>query len=364
MSLLDDQQIVLDQLIDIGRDQKIEAVLIAGDIFDRSVPPAHAVELLDDVIHRMLSDLKVPIIAITGNHDSPQRLSFASRQLAASQLHIMGKPSSEPQSVALEDKSGKVIVYGIPYTTPNAVRLNLNVDVTSHDEMIAYFADQIAASHPPQHRSVLMGHLFLDGAEESESERPLSVGGLESVSPKQLSAFNYAALGHLHRPQWKSKASIRYSGSILKYSFSEHETGKSVSIVDIDQEGQCQIEQISLRPRRDVRVIEGKFQKVLEQGASDPARDDYLLVRLSDKDAILDIMNRLREVYPNVLHVERPGLMSRNEHYTLRKDLLKRSELSMFSDFYNQVTSEELEAEQREYLEKLLETIHKEEEPG
>ena len=180
------------------------------------------------------------------------------------------------------------------------------------------------------------------------------MGGADRVSAQHFMPFNYTALGHLHGPQYKGAEHIRYSGSILKYSFSEERHTKSVTIVDMDAEGACVIDKIPLQPLRNMRSIEGSLEAIIEAGKSDPATDDYVLVRLSDKHAILDVMGKLREVYPNVLHLERPGLQAANESLVNSQEHLKKNEISMFSDFYQQVTGEPLSCDQDKVLEDII----------
>ena len=354
VSLLVDQAHVLEQLIAIAAKEEVDVVVIAGDIYDRSVPPADAVLLLDKVLNRLCFELKLPVIMISGNHDSPERLGFGARQLGGAGLHIVGPLKNEFDPVVLSDKHGEVAFYGIPYVEPATVRDRFGVDVSGHDETLAFLAKQIQ-QHNEEHnnrRTVVVSHCFLDGGDESESERPLSVGGADRVSAQHFMPFNYTALGHLHGPQYKGAEHIRYSGSILKYSFSEERHTKSVTIVDMDAEGACVIDKIPLQ--RNMRSIEGSLEAIIEAGKSDPATDDYVLVRLSDKHAILDVMGKLREVYPNVLHLERPGLQAANESLVNSQEHLKKNEISMFSDFYQQVTGEPLSCDQDKVLEDII----------
>ena len=196
------------------------------------------------------------------------------------------------------------------------------------------------------------------GGQTSESERPLSVGGADQVSAGVFDGFDYVALGHLPGPQHRSRESLRYSGSILKYSFSEVDHDKGVSIVDMDASGDCTIRHVPLTPRRDVRILEGSLEALLEAGANDSARDDYLLVRLSDTHAILDVMGKLRTVYPNVLHLERPGLM-REGDAEVRADRMRKGELAMFEDFWAAVGPGPLGDDARDHVSNLIDQIHR-----
>lgn len=358
VSLLDDQRVVLAQLLDYVRDESVDAVLIAGDIYDRSVPPATAVALLDEVLHTLCDELSVPVIVIPGNHDSAERLGFAARQLKRSGLYILAELADITTPVVLEGTYGEVAFYGIPYNDPEQVRHQYEVAVTDHSEAHRYLVEQILQVRNPDIPAVLLSHCFIDGASGCESERPLSIGGADRVSYEPLLPFSYVALGHLHQPQFKGEQHIRYSGSILKYSFSEQHQKKGVTLVELDGLGICHTRFLPLTPVRDMRVLEGELQDLLEVGKTDPHADDYLLVRLTDRHAILDAMGKLREVYPNVLHLEKPGMMDVGERQVLGRDALKRSELEMFGDFFEQVTGNQLTDAQREKMKSTISALH------
>ena len=195
--------------------------------------------------------------------------------------------------------------------------------------------------------NVLIGHCFLEGGEASESERPLSIGGVDQVSHKAFMAFDYVALGHLHRPQFKGEDYIRYSGSIVKYSFSEQHHNKGVTLVEMDGNGLKNIEHLPLTPLRDMQIIEGEFRQILEWGKVDPNSNDYLAVRLTDRHAILDPMSQIRDVYPNVLQLEKPGMLHTSDERVHRQKL-KRGEYEMFKDFFEQISGDQLTTQQDE----------------
>ena len=373
-SLLDDQSHVLDQIISIAESEVVDVVVIAGDIYDRAIPPASAVSLVDKTLNQLCNVLKIPVIMIAGNHDSPERLSFGSRQLSQANLYITGPLTETVNTVVLKDEFGEVTFYSIPYADPATVRdvfaddavndedivngaVNGNaVNLRTHDQCMAKIIEEIP-DHKEQ-RSVAISHCFLAGGDGCESERPLSVGGAEHVSTKHFTRFNYTALGHLHSQQHRTEQNIRYCGSILKYSFSEEHHNKSITLVVMDAKGDCEIKQIELNPLHDMRSISGSFDEILKEAKKDKNPEDYLLISLTDKHAILDPMGKLRQVYPNVLHLERPGLMSSGEQKLAHRDLLKKGELSMFKDFYQQVQDESIDKEQEKVLEKVLDEIH------
>ncbi len=363
VSLLEDQRHVLSQIVDTIKEEAVDALVIAGDIYDRSVPPASAVALLDEVLHQVCHELNVPVILISGNHDSAERLRFGARQLKQAGLHIFGDIAQLSEPATITGKSGVAVnFYGIPYNDPEQIRHHYDVPVTNHDEAHTYLVEQIKASMQTGQRSdainVLVSHCFIDGAEASESERPLSIGGADRVSYQPLVDFNYVALGHLHNPQYRGEHHIRYSGSILKYSFSEQHQKKGITLVEFDSAAKPTITPLPLNPLRDMRVLEGGIDELIEQGKTDPHADDYLMVRLTDTHAILDAMGKLRTVYPNVLHLEKPGIMAVGEKQTMNRDKLKRSEIEMFRDFYSQVSGNPLSPEQDSALTSIITSLH------
>lgn len=344
VSLLDDQRHVLDQLVALAIRERVDAVLLAGDIYDRAVPPAEAVVVFDDVVDA-LQRAGIQLVAIAGNHDSGVRIGFGARQLAQSGVHLVGPLAASDAPVRLRDAHGEVLVHALPFADPYQVRDHLGEDALpqaqrGHDEAMA----ALLARRTRGARNVLLAHCFVDGgggdaAVESESERPLSIGGAERVSAAHFEGFDYVALGHLHAPQRRGRDSVRYSGSLLKYSFSESTHRKSVALVDLDGAGACSVRLVPLAPRRDVRILEGELARLLEGEAGGRA-DDYLLVRLRDTHAILDVMAKLRSVYPNVLHVERL-VMARQGPEAPVDGRQARGELDLVQDFWREFRPDE-----------------------
>jgi exonuclease SbcD len=357
VSLLEDQRHVLEQIIEHIEHEKVDAVVIAGDIYDRSVPPASAVELLDEVLNRICNDIGVPVLIIPGNHDSGERLRFGYRQLCKAELYILGDLDHIQQPVKITGNSVEVDFYGIPYNDPESVRNHFGVNVASYQEAHSYLAAQILSTKSTIRPSVLLSHCFIDGCDESDSERPLSVGGADRISADTFKDFDYVALGHLHGTQYKSAEHIRYSGSILKYSFSEQNQVKGVNLIEMDNHGMHSIRQLPLNPLHDMRILEGELEQLLEQGKTDPHKDDYLLIRLVDKHALLDPMSKLRDVYPNVLHLEKPGFLSMSDQI-IQRDNLKRNELDMFRDFFTQIHGHPLSPEQDQAMTTIISQLH------
>jgi len=356
--LIEDQAHALDQVIDLVREVEPDAFLISGDVYDRPVPSKEAVELLDDFLSRLVLEHRVTVVIIAGNHDSPSRLEFAARVMAGQGLHVSGSILADPVMVTLRDRWGAVRFYAIPFAEPALVREALASDtIRSHEEAMAAVLDRVRSAHPAAERSVLIGHAFVGGGTETESERPLSIGGADRVDCSCFSGFNYVALGHLHRPQAAGASHVRYPGSLLKYSFSEADHGKGLNVVEMDGSGVCRVETIPLTPRRDVRIVEGYLEEILQGPETSESREDYLLVRILDTGALLDVMGKLREVYPNVLHVERPGLEMREGEARNRVDRRKLNDADLFADFFGEVTGTDLSAEELAVYESIVDQL-------
>ena len=362
--LTDDQAHLLRQVVDLAREGRVDAVLVCGDIYDRAVPPPEAVALLDEVLSRLVLDLEVPVLLISGNHDSPQRIGFASRVLSRQGLHAAGQVALDPPAITLEDRHGPVRFHPLPYAEPALVRELLPPDrrdaVRDHDSAMAA---RLAALKPTtERRSVLMVHGVVLGAEASESERPLATGEAGNIAPERFDALGYVALGHLHRPQAVIPGRVEYPGSIYKYSFAEAAQTKSVNLVEMDREGRCQVERVALSPRRDVRRVEGTLEQLLREPDGSSSRDDYLMVTLLDREPILDAMGRLHAVYPNVLHVERPRQVPEvPEHGRSATPERRLGELELFSAFFAQVTGETLTDPQARAFSEVVDRLHQEE---
>ncbi len=358
LSLLEDQQHVIKQIIDFAKSNDVDAIIIAGDIYDRSIPPANSVDFLNNVLSEFCNVLNIPVILISGNHDSATRLGFGAEHMAPSGLHILADLSAVTSPVRLTKGQVTVNFYGIPYSEPQEVNAVFNQTFKTYDQAHSYLVDKIDKVTGESENNILISHCFIDGAVESESERPLQLGGADRVSYAPCERFDYVALGHLHSPQYKGHEHIRYSGSIMKYSFSEHTQKKGFTLVELDENGLVSHNHVPLQPLRDMRIIEGRLVDLLDAGKTDPNCEDYLLVRLTDTEAILDPIGKLRDVYPNVLHLEKPAFQQKQTN-GLTQASLKRGELDMFRDFYKQVHGDSLSKEQSTVLEQVIDDITK-----
>lgn len=356
--LTEDQSHVLDQLTALARDFRPSALLISGDVYDRPVPPAEAVALLDEFLSRMVLDLNIQVLAIAGNHDSPSRLEFASKVLARRGLHLFGTVRPDAAPITLWDDFGPVAFYPLPFAEPAIVRETFaDESIRDHQTALKEIIRRSGIAGPGVNRTVLLAHAFVVGGASTESERPLSVGGADSVESSNFTDFQYVALGHLHRPQMAGGPHLWYSGSLLKYSFSECADIKGVNLVEMDERGICTLERVPLTPRRDVRKVTGFLKEILNGPKSGENPDDYLMVSLLDTGALFDSIGKLREVYPNVLHVERPGLADGAAGCRNRSDHRKLNDADLFADFFSQVTGEDLGPEQAEAYEKAVDNL-------
>ncbi len=365
--LTDDQAHVLDQFVALARDVRPDLVIVAGDVYDRAVPPQEAVALLDDVLSRLV-EVADAVLVIAGNHDSPQRLGFGSRLLARGGLHVRGAFAPDATPLMLEDAHGPVAVHAVPFLDPVRMR-SLLPDAGISDQASAMRAACALArrASPDGTRSVLVAHATVLGGEASESERPLSIGGTEAVPPETFAGFDYVALGHLHRPQRAGGGNVRYSGSLLKYSFSEAAHAKSVTFVEMDAEGRCRIETPRLAPRHDVRTVSGRLAGLLEQARREPS-SDYLQVVLEDEGPVFDAMPRLREHWPNVLEIRRPALVAASgtdpAGPAVSASARHAGRETLFAEFFERVTGEEMTPPQRAALLEVLQELRRTEREG
>ena len=359
--MTEDQRFLLNQFIQLIEEEKPDAVVIAGDLYDRSIPPTDAVDLLDDILFKINVELKVPVVAISGNHDSAERLSFGSSWYRHSQFYLTGKLEKEIQPIHING----VNFYSVPYVEPGIVRQLWGDDsIHTHQDAMKAMIDHIEESLNVNEPNVFVGHAFVLGGATSDSERTLSVGGSGCVTADLFNAFSYTALGHLHSPDAIKHDKVKYSGSLLKYSFSEAKQNKSVSIIEMDEKGGFDLRYRSLTPKHDMREIEGYLEELLDpQFYGNQKVDDYIKMTLLDEGALLDPIGKLRQVYPNVLHLERKihlrDMKNKQNLHSLKED--KKSELELFEQFYSEMTTAEMTDEKRKVMSDVIEKVLKEE---
>jgi len=356
--LTDDQSVVLEEVVEISKREAVDVVLVAGDLYDRAVPPPEAVTLLDRIWEKLVMDAGIPVVAISGNHDSAARVGYGSKLLAKAGLHIV----SDLESAMHPTTIGGVDIFALPYGEPAEVRAwSGDVEVRDHASAMNVCLKRMKSHFHPGRPRMLVGHAFVQGMKESESERPLSVGGASVISADVFEDFDYVALGHLHAPQFVNTRCL-YSGSILKYSFSEAADVKSVVIGDMDSNGAITPRLIPLHPRRDVRDLEGRLVELIQNAPMDPHREDYLRVILTDEGALLNAISRLREVYPNVMQLERRFLQtvaSQQSGQVARRREATENEL--FANFFEEVLGVAPTLEDQELFNEVLSALHQSE---
>lgn len=339
--LTEDQRDVLQQFVHAVQQEKPDVVIIAGDIYDRAIPPVEAIKLYDELITSLAFDLQIPVLAISGNHDSPERLQFASKFMHNNNYYIQGSFDPALTPITLYDEFGKVHFYLVPYVEPKIVQLLFEDDsIRTHNDAMRAISEKIKEQANIEERHILIGHAFFtptgeaDDAVKSDSERPLSIGGSEYISTNHVSWFNYVALGHLHQAHQVGAPHIRYAGSPLKYSLSEKFHQKGYLIIELDEQGQVTVEKKELYPTRDLRQVVGSMEEILQL----PKSEDYVFVTLTDEHVITQPMEKVRTVFPNAMHVERQLLhhssLQNNEQEYQIKEL---SDSEKFAGFYSQV---------------------------
>lgn len=367
--LTDDQAYVLEhQLMNIIKEANIDGLLLAGDIFDRSVPPVEAVELWDSIITRIAMDYKIPLFVIAGNHDGAERLELGRTMMAQSGVFIWGTPEHCKAPLIYKFNDGPVAICALPFAEPRRIAGALTEDggdiLLAHhdyDYMYQQWSDYLSCQIPDGMRRIALSHAFVSGGELGGSERVLSVGASEVVKPAVFKNFHYTALGHLHGAQRMGADYIRYSGSLLKYSFDEHTHNKSFTIVDMDLSGNVQVETIPVEAKRDVVVLDGYFDDLLNnESLRNAHKDNYVMVRLLDTTPILDGMAKLRKVYPHCMTIELVGRMEEYMMDDVAPVYRHLDERQLFNQFAEAVWKEPLSAEQQGYIAQLWSRIIKE----
>ena len=349
--MTEDQAYVLEELLALCKDVHPDALIIAGDVYDRAVPPPEAVNLFNEILTRIAKQ-GIRVLYIAGNHDSAVRLDFGAQLLRASGIYPAGIVRAAEPPVVLSDEYGDVYFSLIPYGDPPHVREAFALDENlSFDGALAVQIAAARAQIPLSARSVAVAHAFVIGGQTSESEHALSVGGSDQVSAENFAAYSYTALGHLHAPQRAGAEHIRYSGSLLKYSFDEARQKKGVELIELDAVGAASHTFYPLTPRHDVRIVSGMMDELMHKDFDLLPHDDYICVELLDMDAVLAAHEKLRKIYPNLFTITRPNINVNRLSSTERSYERGKSDLHLFSEFYVDVTASEMtEAERRELI--------------
>ena len=361
-SLLEDQSFILQQLVELVRSEQPDCVLLAGDIYDKPVPPAEAVTLFDDFLNKLAQ--LTTVCVTSGNHDSAERLAFGAQLMREGGVHFCGLYTGEPQCVTLQDAYGSVHIYLLPFLKPAYVRHCLPPteaeQVTTYHEALRCAVERLHIN--VAERNVLVAHQFVTGAQTAGSEA-VNVGGVDNIGAEVFAAFDYTALGHIHRAQNVGSERVRYSGTPLKYSFAEWQQEKSVTLVELGEKGSVSVTALPLAPLRDLRKLRGSYEELMSREFFDelPKDSDGLLrdfyhLTLTDEEDVPDAVQKLRSVYKNLLQLEYDNKRTRTDNAIEGAErVVEKSPLELMEEFYQLQNNQALSEKQRAYLQGLLE---------
>ena len=356
VSMIEDQAYILQSIIRIIKDEHADAVLLSGDIYDKSVPSAEAVTLFDSFLSR-LAQLKVQVLAISGNHDSPERLAFGNRLMEGAGIHLSPVYNGQVLPVELTDAYGSVKFWLLPFIKPAHVkRFYPDEGIESYTDAVRVAIEKMEID--PTQRNVLLTHQFVTGSTTCESEE-ISVGGSDNVDAAVFESFDYVALGHIHGPQNIGSNKIRYCGTPLKYSFSEVDHYKSATVVELGKKGQLKLQTAALTPLHDMRAIQGSFAEVTDKTFySKINTDDYLQVTLTDEDDIPEAIGKLRIVYPNIMKLLYDNTRTRADQLIDGGcNVEQKSQLELFGELYALQNNQPMSQEQSSFVQSLIESI-------
>lgn len=359
-SMIEDQRYILIKIMNILDQEHPDGVILAGDIYDKPVPPAEAVELFDDFLVK-LAERHLPVFVISGNHDSAERLAFGNRLIDASGIHLSPVYDGTVTPYTLSDEFGEVRIYSLPFIKPVHVRRYFpEEEINSYTD-----AMRTAVSHmeiDESKRNVLITHQFVTGAARSESEE-ISVGGSDNVDVSVFMPFDYTALGHIHGPQNIIPNKVRYCGTPLKYSFSEARHQKSVTVVELKEKGNTMVRTIPLEPKCDLAEIRGTYEEVTRkefyEGTS--YREDYMHITLTDEEDIPDAVTKLKVIYKNLMKLDYDNRRTRTQAMDAgAADVERKSPMELFGELYEAQNGAPMDEKQRAFLQSMIETIWEE----
>lgn len=362
-SMMEDQEYILNRILEIMEEEQPDGLLIAGDVYDKTIPLAEAVRRMDDFLTAVAAK-HVPVFLISGNHDSAERVAFGHQLMQGSGIWISPVYDGTIRHHTLEDRWGEVNIYLIPFLRPSVVRSFFpDVEIEDYTDALRTIIEDLQVD--TSRRNVVLAHQFVTAAgalpETCDSEQ-LSVGGLDRVDGSVFSPFDYTALGHLHGPQRVGSETIRYAGSPLKYSFSELHQKKSVTVAELRAKGETEIRQIPLQPRREMIELRGTFEEILEEARKkgEPQTDYYHMI-LTDETDVVDALSRLREYYPNIMLLDYDNRRTRSQKEVEQLDRVEeRTPGELFAALYEQQNGQEMDSDRKEYLDGLIREIWEE----
>lgn len=355
-SMLEDQEYILMKIINIIDEEKPNGVIIAGDVYDKSVPSAESMQLFDDFLTQ-LAERTISVFVISGNHDSAERIAFGGKLMNRSRVYMSPVFNGRITPIQIEDEYGIVNIYMLPFLKPAYVRKHYpESEIESHNDAVKTVINNMEVD--TSKRNVLVCHQFVTGAVCCESEE-LSVGGLDNVDASIFNDFDYVALGHIHGPQKILRETVRYSGTPLKYSFSEVNHKKSVTVVELTEKGDMGIRTIPLIPKRDMREIKGSYSDIsAREHYVDTNTDDYMHITLTDEEDIPDAIGKLRSIYPNIMKLDYDNKRTRMSTVIGGSDQVERkSPIELFEEFYEKQNNQLMSDEQRKFSLELIERI-------
>lgn len=358
-SMLQDQIYILKEILQIIDDEKVETVIIAGDVYDRSLPPNEALELFDEFLYQ-LSGRNVNVFVISGNHDSPERISYGGRMMTENKIFLSPVYDGNVKPITLNDDYGEVNFYLLPFVRPADIRRYFpDENIENYTDAVKVAIDNMNVDF--SERNILVTHQFVTGAELSESE-DIIVGGTDNVSGEVFDGFDYVALGHIHREQTVGKDNIRYCGTPLKYSFSEAKNIKSVTILDFNDKGNIEYSKIPLTPFRNMREIRGTYYELtLKSNYESTNTEDYLHITLTDEEDIPDAIGKLRSIYPNIMKLDYDNLRTRGSGTVdAIENIESKSPFELFADLFKQQNNQDMSEEQEEIMRNLIDKIWEE----
>ena len=358
-SMLEDQVYIINKIINIIDDKKPNGIILAGDIYDKPIPPAEAVELFDDFLYK-LSQRNIKVFIISGNHDSAERIAFGSRLFDKSGIYLSPVYDGKISPIELNDDYGKINIYMLPFIKPVHVRRFFpDEEISSYTDAVSTVIKNMNMNMDNDIRNILITHQFVTGSSRTESE-DISVGGSDNVDSIVFKDFDYVALGHIHRSQSCGSEYIRYCGTPLKYSFSEANDTKSITLLDINEKGNIKLDFIPLTPLRDMVEIKGTYNDLMLKSfyENTTLQEDYVHITLTDEEDIPDVITKLRVVYKNIMKLDYDNNRTRSiSEISLINDMESKSPLELFDIFYESRNGQYLSDVQRDFMENIIEDI-------
>ncbi|RHS65654.1 exonuclease SbcCD subunit D [Clostridium sp. AM45-5] len=357
-SMIEDQKYILKRILDLAEEEKPDGIILAGDIYDKQIPSAEAVQVFDEFITR-LAGRAIPVFIISGNHDSAERLAFGGRLLNSRGIYLSPVYDGSVTKIPLKDQYGTVWIHLLPFIRPSTVRhvfeneADLVTDVqTAAETVIRHMEIDL------KDRNILVAHQFVTGASRCESE-DVQVGGLDNIDAAVFTPFDYTALGHIHSPQNVGTDRVRYCGTPLKYSFSEVDQEKSITVVELEKKGTVRTSLLPLKPLRDMRKLRGTYLELTDRSFyRDMNREDYIQVTLTDEDDVPDGLQKLRVIYPNIMQLLYDNQRTKTtQEVDAAQAVEKKTEMELFYEFYELQNNQPMTKQQKDFAEQLIREI-------